>query len=137
MQVHRIRRLNALVAAEIAVLCARIDGLKLDAYIQNLYDIAHDDTHGLFGLWSDGVLVGFIQAEAPCPWLPGEGWVHMAAIRPGTPRDAVKTLQTTVESFLRAKGSLYYLISTERKIGGFKRLYGLQETNINVLRKEL
>lgn len=136
MRALRITHLNAMVAAEIAVLAAQIPDLDLENYIAYLYDYVREV--GLFGLFKDtGKLVAFLHAEAGHPVWPNEGYFFVAASQAGLPKPARLSLWNAGEAWLKAQGATHVRIVTERSPRAFERLYGATLTHEYTLRKPL
>ena len=138
MQIRRIRHLNALLAAQIAILCAKLPDLRLDKYIEYLYTIASDKDTGLFGAWDDkGNLVAFVQNELPCDYMPGIGWMHIACAEPTVPRKTMDDLCETINTWFRDNGATEWKSITEHSPRACERLYGAKMTNEKVLQRTL
>ena len=138
MTIHRIKHLNAIMAAELAVLAAKIPDLALDNYIQYLYEYLPSSDMAVYGLFDDaGDLVGFAHAEAPHPVWPTEGYLLMSAAKPGLPLKARRSVLEAVENWLRSKGATTLRITTNRSARAFNRLYGVYPTHDQILEKSL
>jgi len=138
MTPRRIKHMNAMVAAELAVLAAKIPDLALDNYIQYLYEYLPSSDMAVHGLFDDaGDLVAFTHAEAPHPVWPTEGYLLMSAAKPGLPLKARRSLLEAVENWLRSKGATTLRITTNRSARAFNRLYGVCPTHDQNLEKPI
>jgi len=112
---------------------------ELKDYLNYLIDYLPTGTIGLFGVFEEQKLLGFLHCEEGHPIEPDKAFILLAASYPDIPLKVKRKLLKKAESWMKSKGAKKWQMATTRKqLRAFNRLYGLTlSDNEHIMEKKI
>ena len=96
-----------------------------------------DPEEGLFCIFCENVLQGFIYGTAPVTTYPKRAYLFFAALHKSVPRKAANTVFDMLCDWSRDCGATHLWGWTQRDTHVLERLYGFKDASEKQIRKEL
>jgi hypothetical protein len=126
MRCEQIKSLDADTLFQILELASRIDStFTLKEYGQYLTDYLPSGCIGLFGIFDQEKIVGFVQTQIPHPLDPKTGFIHTAANIFNPPKSVCDKALSLAEQWLKLHGASKWRTYSKRKPRLWKRRYNI------------